>query len=105
MLIINNVVKIVISSSMRKANVRPVLLAKKVHVFATKTYYVHGFRYNFSNSVIIFAKKYSVVEKENKFLVIDQNVPFAHAQMVLRRVNFALINPPFCGDNCLTDTR
>ena len=65
------------------ANLRPVLLAKKVHVFATKTYYVQGFRYNFSNPVILFAKKYSDVEKENKFLVIDTKVPFAHAQKVL----------------------
>ena len=34
-------------------------------------------------SVILFAKKYSDVEKENKFLVIDTKVPFAHAQKVL----------------------
>ena len=106
MLIIDNIVKIAISSSKRKANLRPVLLAKKLHVFATKTYYVHGFRYNFSNPVILFAKKCSVVEKENtEFLVIDPKVPFALAQMVLGRVNFALINPPFCGDKFLTDTR
>ena len=105
MLIINNIVKIAISSSMRKANLRPVLLAKKVHVFATRTYYVHGFRYNFSNPVILFPKKYSLVEKDNKFLAIDPKVPFALAQMVLGRVNFALINPPFCGDKFLTDTR
>ena len=73
MLIINNIVKIAISSSKRKANLRPVLLAKKLHIFATKMYYryVHSFGYNFSNPVILFAKKYSVVEKENKFLVID----------------------------------
>ena len=73
MLIINNIVKIAISSSKRKVNLRPVLLAKKLHEFATKTYYVHGFRYNFSNPVILFAKKYSVVEKENNFLAIGPN--------------------------------
>ena len=34
-----------------------------------------------------------------------QKLPFAFAQNVLGPANFALINPPFCGDNCLTDTR
>ena len=34
-----------------------------------------------------------------------QKIPFVFAQNVLGRANFAFINPPFCGDNFLTDTR
>ena len=49
--------------------------------------YVHSFGYNFSNPVILFAKKYSVVEKENKFLVIDPKEIFALAQMVRLRAS------------------
>ena len=84
-------------------NLRSVLLEKKLHVFATKTCYLHGFRYNFSNPISLFVKKYSIVG--NKFLVIDPQKLFALAQMVLGRVNFALINPQFCVDKFLTDTR
>ena len=42
-----------------------------------------------------------------KSAILDflQKLPFAFAQNVLGRANFALINPPFCGDNFLTDTR
>ena len=42
-----------------------------------------------------------------KSTILDflQKLPFAFAQNVLGRANFALINPPFCGDNFLTDTR
>ena len=42
-----------------------------------------------------------------KSAILDflQKLPFAFAQNVLGRANFALINPPFCGDNVLTDTR
>ena len=41
-----------------------------------------------------------------KSAILDflQKLPFAFAQNVLGRANFALINPPFCGDNFLTDT-
>ena len=42
-----------------------------------------------------------------KSAILDflQKLPFAFAQNVLGRANFALINPPFCGENFLTDTR
>ena len=42
-----------------------------------------------------------------KFAILDflQKLPFSFAQNVLGRAHFALINPPFCGDNFLTDTR
>ena len=42
-----------------------------------------------------------------KSAILDflQKLPFAFAQNVLGRANFALINPPFCGDYFLTDTR
>ena len=42
-----------------------------------------------------------------KSAILDflQKLPFAFAQNVLGRANFALINPPFCGDNFLTDAR
>ena len=42
-----------------------------------------------------------------KSAILDflQKLPFAFAQSVLGRANFALINPPFCGDNFLTDAR
>ena len=42
-----------------------------------------------------------------KSAILDflQKLPFVFAQNVLGRANFALINPPFCGDNFLTDTR
>ena len=42
-----------------------------------------------------------------KSAILDfvQKLPVAFAQNVLGRANFALINPPFCGDNFLTDTR
>ena len=41
-----------------------------------------------------------------KSAILDfrQKLPFAFAQNVLRQANVALINPPFCGDNFLTDT-
>ena len=35
----------------------------------------------------------------------NKKLPLAFAQNVLGRANFALINPPFCADNFLTDTR
>ena len=40
-----------------------------------------------------------------KSAILDflQKLPFASAQNVLGRVNFSLINPPFCGDHFLTD--
>ena len=37
--------------------------------------------------------------------IIRYGMPFAFAQNVLGRANFALKNPPFCGDNFLTNTR
>ena len=42
-----------------------------------------------------------------KSAILDflQKLPLAFAQNVLGRANFALINPPFCGDNFLIDTR
>ena len=42
-----------------------------------------------------------------KSAILDflQKLPFVFAQNVLGRANFALINPPFCGGNFLTDTR
>ena len=42
-----------------------------------------------------------------KSVILDflQKLPFAFAQNVLGRANFALINPPFSGDNFLADTR
>ena len=42
-----------------------------------------------------------------KSAILDflQKVQFAFAQNVLGRAHFALINPPFCGDNFFTDTR
>ena len=42
-----------------------------------------------------------------KSAILDflKKLPFAFAQNALGRANFALINPPFCGDNFLTDTR
>ena len=42
-----------------------------------------------------------------KSAILDflQKLPFAFAQNVLGRANFTLIDPPFCGDNFLTDTR
>ena len=39
------------------------------------------------------------------FWIFFKNYCFAFAQNVLGRANFALINPPFCGENFLTDTR
>ena len=41
-----------------------------------------------------------------KSAILDflQKLSFPFAQNVLGRANFALINPPFCGDNFLTDT-
>ena len=42
-----------------------------------------------------------------KSAILDflQKLPFAFPQNVLGRAKFALINPPFCGDNFLTHTR
>ena len=42
-----------------------------------------------------------------QFAILDflQKLPFAFAQNVLGRANFAPINLPFCGNNFLTDTR
>ena len=42
-----------------------------------------------------------------KSAILDfrQKLTFAFAQNVLGRVKFALINPPYCGDNFFTDTR
>ena len=69
-------------------------VSKAAHIirFATKTFYVRGFRYNFSNPVICFCEevKYHSIVEENKFLVIDPKVSFVLAQMVMGRVNFAL---------------
>ena len=44
--------------------------------------------------------------KRYKSAILDflQKLPFAFAQNVLGRANFALINPPFCGDNFFTLT-
>ena len=42
---------------------------------------------------------------KSAILDFSQKLPFAFAQNVLGRANFALINPPFCVDNFLTDTR
>ena len=42
-----------------------------------------------------------------KSAILDflQKLPFPFAQNVLGQAKFALINPPFCCDNFLTDTR
>ena len=42
-----------------------------------------------------------------KSAILDflHKLPFAFAQNVLGRANFAIINPPYCGDNFLTDSR
>ena len=50
-----------------------------------------------------FARK--ICPYKSAILDFLQKLPFAFAQNVLGRVNFALINPPFCGDNFFTDTR
>ena len=51
---------------------------------------------------IQFDKKISYKSAILDFL---QKLPVAFPQNVLGRANFALINPPFCGDNFFTDTR
>ena len=38
---------------------------------------------------------------KSAILIFSSKEPFAFAQNVLGRANFALINPPFCGDNVL----
>ena len=46
-------------------------VSKAAHIirFATKTFYVRGFRYNFSNPVICFCEEvqYHSIVEENKF--------------------------------------
>ena len=66
----------------------------------------------FSTNVYTIACKYDWVQFDRKICpyksdILDflQKLPFAFAQNVLGRANFALINPPFCGDNFLIDTR
>ena len=81
MLIINNIMKSAISSSKQKANFDLSFWRKKsMHLLPKRAMHTALLRYNFSNPVIfLVVKKYSVVEKENKFLAIDPNEAFTLA--------------------------
>ena len=51
-----------------------------MHLLPKRAMHTALLRYNFSNPVIfLVVKKYSVVEKENKFLAIDPNEAFTLA--------------------------